>query len=111
MAGTLDLVERGVTGLEPGTDGLHIDPVPLSGIPGSAFSLAYLGHRDRLGVCVPPSLLGPVPLLLPGGRYEQVAAGRERWFRLHGGWDGRVRPLVWRRVRASYTLEAGCRKG
>ncbi|MGW5345631.1 glycoside hydrolase family 65 protein [Streptomyces sp. HUAS TT3] len=93
MAGTLDLVERGVTGLEPGTDGLHIDPVPLSGIPGSAFSLAYLGHRDirirfrpgRLGVRVPPSLLGPVPLVLPGGRHEQVAAGRERWFRLPGG--------------------------
>ncbi|MFK0253906.1 glycoside hydrolase family 65 protein [Streptomyces sp. NPDC090445] len=93
MAGTLDLVERGITGLEPGPDGLHIDPVPLSGIPGSAFSLSYLGHRDirisfrpgRLGIRVPPSPLGPVPLVLPGGRRERVAAGRERWFRLPAG--------------------------
>ncbi|QES47065.1 trehalose 6-phosphate phosphorylase [Streptomyces venezuelae] len=93
MAGTLDLVERGIVGLDPATDGLHIDPMPLSEIPGSAFSVSYLGHRDirirfrpgRLGVRVPPSLLGPVPLVLPGGRREQVAAGRERWFRLPTG--------------------------
>ncbi|MFJ3921767.1 glycoside hydrolase family 65 protein [Streptomyces sp. NPDC090022] len=93
MAGTLDLVERGIVGLHPATDGLHIDPVPLSEIPGSALSVCYLGHRDvrirfrpgRLGVRVPSSLLGPVPLVLPGGRHEQVAAGQERWFRLPGG--------------------------
>ncbi|MBZ9599444.1 glycoside hydrolase family 65 protein [Streptomyces erythrochromogenes] len=90
MAGTLDLVERGIVGLEPGADGLHIDPVPLSEIPGSALSVCYLGHRDirirfrpgRLGVRVPASLLGPVPLMLPGDRREEVAAGHERWFRL-----------------------------
>ncbi|MFI8100754.1 glycoside hydrolase family 65 protein [Streptomyces sp. NPDC086023] len=90
MAGTLDLVERGIVGLDPGPDGLRIDPVPLSEIPGSAFSVCYLGHRDirirfrpgRLGVRVPPSLLGPVPLVLPGGRTERVAPGQERWFRL-----------------------------
>ncbi|MBW5480543.1 glycoside hydrolase family 65 protein [Streptomyces bambusae] len=93
MAGTLDLVERGIVGLDPGTDGLHIDPVPLSEIPGSELSLSYLGHRDirirfrpgRLGVSVPPSLLGPVPLVLPGDRRERVAAGQERWFRLPPG--------------------------
>ncbi|MCB5163867.1 glycoside hydrolase family 65 protein [Streptomyces bambusae] len=92
MAGTLDLVERGVVGLQPGTDGLHVDPVPLSEVPGSALSLCYLGHRGirilfrpgRLGVRVPPSLLGPVPLILPGDRREQVPAGGERWFRLPG---------------------------
>ncbi|MFD8141556.1 glycoside hydrolase family 65 protein [Streptomyces sp. NPDC059708] len=90
MAGTLDLVERGIVGLDPAADGLHIDPVPLAEIPGSRFSVAYLGHRDirisfrpgRLGIRVPPSLLGPVPLVLPGGRRTQVAPGRERWFRL-----------------------------
>ncbi|WP_030844046.1 glycoside hydrolase family 65 protein [Streptomyces sp. NRRL F-4474] len=90
MAGTLDLVERGIVGLEPGADGLRVDPVPLSEIPESEFSLCYLGHRDirirfrpgRLGVRVPASLLGPVPLMLPDGRREQVAAGQERWFRL-----------------------------
>ncbi|MFB7169976.1 glycoside hydrolase family 65 protein [Streptomyces sp. NPDC056254] len=90
MAGTLDLVERGLVGLDPGPDGLHVDPVPLSEIPGSAFSVSYLGHRHihirfrpgRIGVRVPPSLLGPVPLVLPGDRRERVAAGQERWFRL-----------------------------
>ncbi|MCB5180854.1 glycoside hydrolase family 65 protein [Streptomyces antimicrobicus] len=90
MAGTLDLVERGIVGLDPGPDGLHVDPVPLSEIPASTFYVSYLGHRDvrirfrpgRLGVRVPPSLLGPLPLVLPGARREQVAAGQERWFRL-----------------------------
>ncbi|MFG2295854.1 glycoside hydrolase family 65 protein [Streptomyces sp. NPDC048603] len=90
MAGTLDLVGRGIVGLAPGPDGLRIDPVPLSEIPGSAFSLAYFGHRDvrirfrpgRLGIRVPPSHLGPVALVLPGNRQEWVATGHERWLRL-----------------------------
>ncbi|MFH7594132.1 glycoside hydrolase family 65 protein [Streptomyces racemochromogenes] len=93
MAGTLDLVERAVAGLDPGPDGLHVDPVALSGISGSAFSVSYLGHRDvrvrfrpgRLGIRVPASLLGPLPLVLPGGLREQVEAGQERWFRLPTG--------------------------
>ncbi|MFI8500031.1 glycoside hydrolase family 65 protein [Streptomyces sp. NPDC085524] len=93
MAGTLDLVERGIAGLDPGSDGLHIDPVPLSQIPRSAFSISYLGHRDvriwfrpgRLGIRVPPSPLGPVALVLPGDRRERVGAGEERWFRLPMG--------------------------
>ncbi|MEW2582955.1 glycoside hydrolase family 65 protein [Streptomyces virginiae] len=93
MAGTLDLVERGITGLDPGIDGLRIDPVRFSEVPGSSFSLSYRGHRNirlrfrpgRLGITVPPSRLGPVPLVLPGNRQERVAAGQERWFRLRPG--------------------------
>ncbi|MFB7176393.1 glycoside hydrolase family 65 protein [Streptomyces sp. NPDC056257] len=93
MGGTLGLVERGVVGIEPHGDGLHIDPVPLSEVPGSSFSISYLGHRDirirfrpgRLGVSVPSSPLGPVPLVLPGDRHERIAAGQERWFRLPKG--------------------------
>ncbi|MGW6848534.1 hypothetical protein ACWGCK_07195 [Streptomyces virginiae] len=46
MSGTLCLVERGIVGLEPHGDGLRIDPVPLSQVPGSSFSISYLGHRD-----------------------------------------------------------------
>ncbi|MCY0962003.1 glycoside hydrolase family 65 protein [Streptomyces sp. H27-H5] len=88
--GTLDLVERGFVGLDPGADGLRVDPVPLSEVPASSFSVCYLGHRDvritfrpgRIGIKVPPSPLGPVPLVLPGDRLESVAAGQERWFRL-----------------------------
>ncbi|WP_051795887.1 glycoside hydrolase family 65 protein [Streptomyces sp. NRRL S-87] len=90
MAGTLDLVERGVIGLEPRPDGLRIDPVPLAGVPRSAFTLCYRGHRGidvrfvpgRIGIRVPASPLGPVPLLLPGGRRVVLAAGEERWFSL-----------------------------
>ncbi|MFJ8017756.1 glycoside hydrolase family 65 protein [Streptomyces sp. NPDC096339] len=93
MAGTLDLVERGIVGLDPAADGLRVDPVPFSGIPGSSFSVSYLGHRDirirfrpgRLGIRVPPSLLGPVPLVLPGNRHEWIAPGQERWFHLPTG--------------------------
>ncbi|MFJ9789554.1 glycoside hydrolase family 65 protein [Streptomyces globosus] len=93
MAGTLDLVERAVVGLYPAADGLHVDPAPLTEIPRSVFSVCCLGHRGigirflpgRIGVSVPPSLLGPLPLVLPGGRRVRVAAGRERWFRLPAG--------------------------
>ncbi|WP_406513129.1 helix-turn-helix domain-containing protein [Streptomyces sp. NBC_00161] len=93
MGGTLDLVERGIVGLEPHGDGLHIDLVPLSEVPGSSFAISYLGHRDirirfrpgRLGISVPSSLLGPVPLVLPGDRQERIAAGQERWFLLPKG--------------------------
>lgn len=91
MGGTLDLVERGLVGLVPGTDGLHIDPAPLSEVPATSFSVCHLGHRDvrvtfrtgRIGIRVPPSSRGPLPLVLPGNRRESVAAGQERWFCLH----------------------------
>ncbi|MFJ7587539.1 glycoside hydrolase family 65 protein [Streptomyces sp. NPDC097617] len=90
MGGTLDLIERGIVGLAPGAGGLHVAPAPLSEVPASSFSVCYLGHRDirisfrpgRIGISVPPSLLGPVPLVLPGDRRESIAAGQERWFRL-----------------------------
>ncbi|WP_346766446.1 glycosyl hydrolase family 65 protein [Streptomyces sp. A1547] len=93
MGGTLDLVERGIVGLEPHGDGLHIDPVPLSEVPRSSFSISYLGHRDirirfrpgQLGISVSSSTLGPVPLVLPGDRRERIAASQERWFRLPKG--------------------------
>ncbi|MFJ3175313.1 glycoside hydrolase family 65 protein [Streptomyces roseus] len=93
MGGTLDLVERGIVGLAPGTDGLLIDPVPLRDIPRSTFTLCYHGHRGvrvrfrpgRIGVSVPPSSHGPVCLMLPEERRERIAAGEERWFRLPPG--------------------------
>ncbi|MFE0583183.1 glycoside hydrolase family 65 protein [Streptomyces sp. NPDC058874] len=101
MGGTLDLVERGIVGLDPGTDGLHVDPVPLSEVPASTFPVCYLGHRNiritfrpgRIGIRVPPSRLGPVPLVLPGDRRASVTAGEERWFRLPDDRDrGRAAP-------------------
>ncbi|WP_137991143.1 glycoside hydrolase family 65 protein [Streptomyces vilmorinianum] len=90
MAGTIDLVERGITGLEAGPDGLHVAPVALREIPRFAFTLCFGGHRGvrlrmlpgRLGVRVPASPLGPLTVVLPGERRVTVAPGEERWFRL-----------------------------
>ncbi|MFG2985954.1 glycoside hydrolase family 65 protein [Streptomyces sp. NPDC048258] len=90
MAGTVDLVERGITGLEAGPDALRIDPVPLREVPHLSFTLCYRGHRGvrlrllpgRLGVTVPVSPEGPLKLILPGERHVDVAAGEQHWFHL-----------------------------
>ena len=44
MAGTLDLVQRGLTGLETREDALWLDPVPLPALSEYGFSLRYRGH-------------------------------------------------------------------
>ncbi|MGW2270152.1 glycoside hydrolase family 65 protein [Streptomyces yangpuensis] len=93
MGGTLDLVERVVVGLEACSDGLRVDPVPLSEVPRSTFTFCYRGHRGirvrflpgRFGISVPASRFGPVRLVLPGGRRTSVAPGQQRWFRLPPG--------------------------
>ncbi|WP_333732197.1 glycoside hydrolase family 65 protein [Streptomyces sp. IBSBF 3010] len=90
MAGTVDLVERGITGLEAGPEGLRVQPVPLAQIPRFSFTICFQGHRGvrvrvlpgRLAVRVPESPRGPVPVLLPDGRKVCVAPGEERWFLL-----------------------------
>ncbi|MFC9396901.1 glycoside hydrolase family 65 protein [Streptomyces sp. NPDC057027] len=90
MAGTIDLVERGITGLEAGPEGLKVAPVALREFPRFAFTLCAGGHRGvrvrvlpgRLGVRVPASPQGPLTVVLPGERRLAVAPGEERWFRL-----------------------------
>ncbi|UQW99817.1 glycosyl hydrolase family 65 protein [Streptomyces sp. RerS4] len=89
MAGTLDLVERALTGLEAGGEGLRIDPVPLREIPRLSFTFCYRGRHGirirvlpgRLGIMVPEGPQGPLPLILPGERQVTVAPGEEHWFR------------------------------
>ncbi|KUJ70461.1 trehalose 6-phosphate phosphorylase [Streptomyces albus subsp. albus] len=49
MAGTLDLVQRGLTGLETRADALWLDPVPLPQLSEYGFNLRY---RDNWGVRV-----------------------------------------------------------
>ncbi|MFI8913866.1 glycoside hydrolase family 65 protein [Streptomyces sp. NPDC053513] len=90
MAGTIDLVERGITGLETGPEGLRVAPVPLAEIPRFTFTLCVGRHRGvrlrmlpgRLAVRVPASSAGPLAVFLPGDRRVTVAPGQERWFRL-----------------------------
>ncbi len=90
MAGTIDLVERGISGLEAGPEGLRVAPVVLRELPRFAFTVCVRGHRGvrvrmfpgRLAVRVPASPQGPLTVVLPGERRFTVAPGEERWFTL-----------------------------
>ncbi|GAA3388138.1 glycoside hydrolase family 65 protein [Streptomyces roseoviridis] len=90
MAGTIDLVERGITGMEAGPGELRVAPVALAELPRFAFTLCVQGHRGvrvrvlpgRLAVRVPASPGSPLTVVLPGERRVTVAPGEERWFRL-----------------------------
>ncbi|BBC29617.1 Trehalose 6-phosphate phosphorylase [Streptomyces graminofaciens] len=82
MAGTLDLVQRGLTGLETREDALQLDPVPLPAVSEYGFSLRYRGHwgvsvrlrRGRLRIGVPDSEEAPIRVVLPD-RAVTVAPG------------------------------------
>ncbi|WP_405860884.1 glycoside hydrolase family 65 protein [Streptomyces sp. NBC_00090] len=90
MAGTIDLVERGITGLEAGPEGLRVAPVLLAEIPRFTFTLCCGRHRGvrlrmltgRLAIRVPASHESPLAVELPDNRRYTVRAGQERWFRL-----------------------------
>ncbi|WP_329334007.1 glycoside hydrolase family 65 protein [Streptomyces sp. NBC_01352] len=73
MAGTLDLVQRGLTGLEPRGGALWLDPVPLPELSSYGFELRYQGHwgvrlrleRGWLEIAVPSSGRSPIDVHLP----------------------------------------------
>ncbi|MES5819815.1 glycosyl hydrolase family 65 protein [Streptomyces sp. RG80] len=73
MAGTLDLVQRGLTGLETRGGALWLDPVPLPELSSYGFTLRYQGHwgvglrleRGRLEITVPSSDASPIDVRLP----------------------------------------------
>ncbi|MFC8358544.1 glycoside hydrolase family 65 protein [Streptomyces griseorubiginosus] len=73
MAGTLDLVQRGLTGLQTRAGALWLDPVPLPQLSSYGFSLRYRDHwgvrlrleRGRLDVLVPSSDADPIDIRLP----------------------------------------------
>ncbi|MFJ8200834.1 glycoside hydrolase family 65 protein [Streptomyces sp. NPDC096152] len=72
MAGTLDLVQRGLTGLETREGALWLDPVPLPELSSYGFAIRYQGHwgvRLRMGhggmeIAVPPSDRSPIEVRL-----------------------------------------------
>ncbi|MET9295483.1 glycosyl hydrolase family 65 protein [Streptomyces sp. NPDC003077] len=87
MAGTLDLVQRGLTGLETREDALWFDPAPLPQLSGFGYRLRYRGHWDvgvrigdgRLRLTVPSSEQRPIravltgrPVLVRPGESEEV---------------------------------------
>jgi trehalose/maltose hydrolase-like predicted phosphorylase len=73
MAGTLDLVQRGLTGLETRAGALWLDPVPLPELSSYGFSLRYQGHwgvrlrleHGCLNIEVPSSDRSPIDVRLP----------------------------------------------
>ncbi|WP_189310623.1 glycoside hydrolase family 65 protein [Streptomyces brasiliensis] len=73
MGGTLDLVQRGLTGLETREKTLWLDPVPLPELSSYGFSFQYQGHwgvqlrleRGLLDVVVPQSDRRPIDIRLP----------------------------------------------
>ncbi|MEU2737921.1 glycosyl hydrolase family 65 protein [Streptomyces sp. NPDC007095] len=82
MAGTLDLVQRGLTGLETREDALWLDPVPLPALSEYGFSLRYRGHwgvsvrlqSGQLRIGVPDSEESPIRVVLPD-RAVTIAPG------------------------------------
>ncbi|MFI2368076.1 glycoside hydrolase family 65 protein [Streptomyces sp. NPDC018833] len=82
MAGTLDLVQRGLTGLETREDALWLDPVPLPALSEYGFSLRYRGHwgvrvrlqSGQLRIGVPDSEESPIRVVL-ADRAVTVAPG------------------------------------
>ncbi|MET9778100.1 glycosyl hydrolase family 65 protein [Streptomyces sp. NPDC006367] len=76
MAGTLDLVQRGLTGLETRSGALWLDPVPVPELSSYGFSIRYQGHwgvrirleHGRLEIAVPASDLSPIDVRLPDRR-------------------------------------------
>ncbi|MCZ4516580.1 glycoside hydrolase family 65 protein, partial [Streptomyces sp. ActVer] len=72
MAGTLDLVQRGLTGLETRQGALWLDPVPLPELSSYGFALRYQGHwgvrlrmeQGSLEIEVPASDLSAIDVRL-----------------------------------------------
>ncbi|MFJ9850661.1 glycoside hydrolase family 65 protein [Streptomyces sp. NPDC101150] len=89
MAGTLDLVQRGMTGLETRDDALWLAPAPLPQLSKFAVRIRYRRHWDiglalraeRVRVAVPDGGNGPVRVRL-GGRTFTVVPGATRWLGL-----------------------------
>lgn len=92
MGGTLDLVQRGLTGLETREDALWLDPVPLPELSEYGFSVRYRGHwgvalrmrSGRLWISVPDSEEPPIEVRL-ADRVLRVAPGESLWLPLPPG--------------------------
>jgi trehalose/maltose hydrolase-like predicted phosphorylase len=85
MAGTLDLVQRGLTGLETRDGALWLDPAPLPELGEFGFSVRHQGVGVRvrmkpgqLWIGVPAWEETPVRVVLAAGPAVEVAPGEER---------------------------------
>ncbi len=71
MAGTVDLVQRGQTGLEARDDFLRLNPCLPDGLQGLRFRIRYRGHwldvdigRDKMRVSAPDGWAGPDKIIV-----------------------------------------------
>ncbi|MFK4267530.1 glycoside hydrolase family 65 protein [Streptomyces milbemycinicus] len=95
MAGTLDLVQRGLTGLEPRGGVLRLDPAPLPELARFGLSIRYRGHwgvrlrlsAGQLHITVPASDRGPIDVAL-ADRTVSVPPGETCLLPLPQGADG-----------------------
>lgn len=86
MAGTLDLVQRGLTGMEVRSDALYLDPAPLPEMSEFAFAARYRGTRvqvrmkpGQLWIAVPSWEDAPVHVVLPSAGWGvEIAPGEDR---------------------------------
>lgn len=91
MAGTLDLVQRGLTGLRSEEGALWLDPSPLPQLQEFGFSLRHRGvglrlrmRPGQLWIGVPPWEESPVRVVL-ADRVVEVAPGEDTALRLPEG--------------------------
>ncbi|MGA5417103.1 glycoside hydrolase family 65 protein [Streptomyces pseudogriseolus] len=92
MAGTLDLVQRGLTGLETRGGALWLDPVPLPELSSYGFTIRYHGHwgvrlrleSSSLEITVPAAGRYPIEVHLPGHRAVRVDPGETARLALPG---------------------------
>lgn len=90
MAGTLDLVQRGLTGLETRDGALWLDPVSLPRLSEYGFSVRYQGHEGvtvqvragELSLSAPASERSPIDIRLPT-RTVSLAPGKSCSLPLH----------------------------
>ncbi|MFF9076589.1 glycosyl hydrolase family 65 protein [Streptomyces sp. NPDC014872] len=89
MAGTLDFVQRGMTGLETRDDALWLDPAALPELSEFAMRIRFRQHWDvdlrfrdgRVRIAVPGSQHPAVRVVL-GGHIHVIAPGTSRWLDL-----------------------------
>lgn len=86
MAGTIDLLERGYSGIEPRGDVLHFDPVLPDELPRLSFTVHYRGHRlvatvthRELTVETRPGDLAPIRISCRGTEVEVEPGSRHTW--------------------------------
>ncbi|MFF9351461.1 glycoside hydrolase family 65 protein [Streptomyces sp. NPDC014734] len=92
MAGTLDFVQRGMTGLETRDDALWLDPAPLPQLSKFGVRVRFRRHWDvelrirvgRIRIAVPDSHHTAVRIVLDGHTHV-VAPGTARWLDLPPG--------------------------